>query len=281
MNLRTELTSCQLCGDKSYPDTPFAPYTCYTCQWKLTEQDEAKQLAKPALCYECLVPINTHNNDLLCKICHLKYRVHEVYPGVFISDCFAAGEYEYLKSLGIKQILTIAKELKRHIHPDFVSTYIGIDDSPNENIKQYFDHAHEFISRAPTLVHCFAGISRSAAIVISYIMKMKKINAGDAIVHCRKIRPIINPNHGFIVQLIDYAGELGLHKVSTKKLADELTSEMFTLDEDLDWSTRSTVFSPQHTSPVVPEDKPTDETPDETVDKTAELLDTYVHIKQE
>lgn len=287
MDLRSELTACSVCSKASYPDNTFTPYVCYSCQWKKIIEDEQKELDKQTLCYHCKVPINASGGDLLCNPCHFKTRVHEVYPGLFISDGYVSNQYELLKSLGIKQILTVAKELKRHNHPEFVTMHISIDDHPDENIKQHFPHAHRFISQAPTLVHCYAGISRSASIVISYVMKTAKMNARDAISHCKKIRPIINPNHGFVTQLIDYANELGLHKVSTARLAEEISEEIFTMDEDLNWATRSTIFAPgtvyNEVHPVEPGivdnfvllqslDKPGTQ---------EDFADTFVHVKKE
>ena len=287
MDLRSKLTACSVCNKTSQADNTFIPYVCYGCQWNKINEDEQKELTIQPLCYNCKVPINSTDKDLLCNVCHLKTRVHEVYPGLFISDGYASGQYEFLKSLGIKQILTVAKELKRHNHPEFVTMHISIDDHPDENIKQHFHHTHRFISQAPTLVHCFAGISRSASVVISYVMKTAKMNARDAINHCKKIRPIINPNYGFVTQLIDYANELGLHRVSTARMAEEISEEIFTMDEDLNWATRSTIFTSSTVQneehPVEPGvvdnfvllqslDKP---------DKPDDFVDTFVHVKKE
>ncbi len=57
---------------------------------------------------------------------------------------------------------------------------ISIDDSPFENISQFFGSCFEFISKnikyGNVFVHCVAGVSRSATIVIAYLMRIKKYN---------------------------------------------------------------------------------------------------------
>jgi hypothetical protein len=60
------------------------------------------------------------------------------------------------------------------------------------------------------LIHCMQGISRSAGIVISYIMRKCNMSAKDAFRHVEIRRPGIMPNHSFINQLIDY--EIQLNK---------------------------------------------------------------------
>lgn len=50
-------------------------------------------------------------------------------------------------------------------------------------------------------VHCEAGISRSATIVIAYLMAKHKWTYEQAFVHLKKKRPVILPNLGFESQL--------------------------------------------------------------------------------
>jgi protein-tyrosine phosphatase len=51
------------------------------------------------------------------------------------------------------------------------------------------------------LVHCAAGVSRSASFVIAYIMKSRKIGFDEAYTFVKSKRPIITPNSGFVKQL--------------------------------------------------------------------------------
>ncbi|CAK9823135.1 Dual specificity protein phosphatase 19 [Anthophora retusa] len=51
------------------------------------------------------------------------------------------------------------------------------------------------------LVHCNAGVSRSSAIVISYLMALENIPYDDAYNKVKMIRNCIKPNEGFVKQL--------------------------------------------------------------------------------
>lgn len=58
------------------------------------------------------------------------------------------------------------------------------------------------------LVHCWAGVSRSTTIVISFLMAEHGMSLNDATEHVRKQRWFINPNPGFKNQLKRYEREL-------------------------------------------------------------------------
>jgi len=103
---------------------------------------------------------------------------------------------------------------------------IIIEDFPRENIIKHLDAAHDFIDSAikqgnNILVHCSAGVSRSASIVISYVMKVKKIDYSDAYLLVKTARPIISPNMGFQMQLKKWH-ELGytMNEDEMKKILD-------------------------------------------------------------
>ena len=51
------------------------------------------------------------------------------------------------------------------------------------------------------VVHCYDGISRSATIVIEYLMKMNNMNYLNPFKYVKQKRNIIEPNIGFIQQL--------------------------------------------------------------------------------
>ncbi|KMZ62737.1 hypothetical protein ZOSMA_44G01400 [Zostera marina] len=86
---------------------------------------------------------------------------------------------------------------------------IEVLDAPMENLEQHFDDCIDFIEQAKdsggsVLVHCFAGISRSATIVVSYLMKKHQISALQAIDLVRRKRPKVSPNSGFFMQLKNF-----------------------------------------------------------------------------
>lgn len=56
--------------------------------------------------------------------------------------------------------------------------------------------------QAKILVHCYKGNSRSAAVVAGYLMWKRGMNSKEAIEYIRQRRGFIDPNLGFVGQLI-------------------------------------------------------------------------------
>lgn len=110
-------------------------------------------------------------------------------------------------------VINVAGEIGK---TPYAERYISIPCSDdNFNIGQYFHQTFNLIDRElkagrNVLVHCYAGISRSATIVIAYLMKKKRWTMYRAINFVRSRRLIINPNIFFIYQLQDYQLTLGL-----------------------------------------------------------------------
>ncbi len=160
-------------------------------------------------CKQCNITIVQSNLDYCHECWEKTFEVSCILPDrIYLSDFHTSKNYDLLKKHGIKQILTIGKELPKHDHADFKTMYISLDDAPLEPISAHFNASHEFINQAPTLVHCYAGISRSASLVISYLMKYLNMTFREALTHCRKSRPQVNPNNGFRAQLMEYGGLL-------------------------------------------------------------------------
>lgn len=86
---------------------------------------------------------------------------------------------------------------------------IPVNDVPSANLESYFDYVADLIESNSmrgrrTLVHCVAGISRSASLCIAYLMKYHRMSLRSAHDHVRSRRPVIRPNTGFWEQLIEY-----------------------------------------------------------------------------
>lgn len=77
-------------------------------------------------------------------------------------------------------------------------------DHEEENLEPHLSYCKEIIDRHKNhniLVHCAYGISRSASIIIGYIMTKNNMNYDDAFKFVKDRRQIIRPNFGFVHQL--------------------------------------------------------------------------------
>ncbi|XP_078392014.1 dual specificity protein phosphatase 10-like [Cetorhinus maximus] len=94
-------------------------------------------------------------------------------------------------------------------------------DNSKQNLRQYFEEAFEFIEEAHrsgkgVLIHCQAGVSRSATLVIAYLMKHTLMTMTDAYKYVKGKRPIISPNLNFMGQLLEF--EMDLNKGLTPRI---------------------------------------------------------------
>lgn len=129
----------------------------------------------------------------------------EVVPGeLYLGDWQHAEDADALDHLNIMAVLTIHQR-PRDLRVSRHRTQLAItqDDTDTEAILPHIPKAIDFIEKArekgvATLVHCGAGISRSATLVIGYLMTHYKWNLDKALTHCTNARPVARPNVGFM-----------------------------------------------------------------------------------
>ncbi|XP_066982371.1 uncharacterized protein [Macrobrachium rosenbergii] len=101
--------------------------------------------------------------------------------------------------------------------PDFVQDShfmrIPVNDNFSEKLLPYFNDAFHFIDKVResggcVLVHCLAGISRSATVAIAYVMKHLRLPFDEAYMYVKTRRPTISPNINFVGQLAELDRQL-------------------------------------------------------------------------
>lgn len=86
---------------------------------------------------------------------------------------------------------------------------VDVEDVSHEPIHLYFEGAVEFISNhleqeQRVLVHCRSGVSRSATIVLAYMVSARRYTLHDAFFLTKSNRSIITPNLGFMDRLCEW-----------------------------------------------------------------------------
>lgn len=136
-------------------------------------------------------------------------RATDVLSFLYLGNERDASDITRLKRLGITYVLNVTAHLPKHQSTDdFNFKRIPAIDDCQQNLKQYFEEAFSFIDEArdsgsKILVHCQAGISRSATIVIGYLMKNFRLSLVEAYQQVKGKRPIISPNLNFMGQLLE------------------------------------------------------------------------------
>lgn len=87
--------------------------------------------------------------------------------------------------------------------------HIHIHDQPDQYLYGQFESTTRFINEEisqnkSVIVHCKAGISRSATIVLAYLVRYGGVSLDRAYQIVSEKRPVIDPNPGFRLQLVQW-----------------------------------------------------------------------------
>lgn len=138
-----------------------------------------------------------------------------ILPFLYLGNELDAQDCSQLQRLNIGYILNVTTHLPLYHYDTGIFSYkrLPATDSNKQNLRQYFEEAFEYIEEAHQagmglLIHCQAGVSRSATIVIAYLMKHTWMTMTDAYKFVKARRPIISPNLNFMGQLLEFEEDL-------------------------------------------------------------------------
>lgn len=137
---------------------------------------------------------------------------NEIIPGqLFLGDQHHAQCEDVLQHLGITHIVNATKTVHNRFPGVVQYCRIVVEDSDSEMICYHFNIAFRFMDHAlveserhKVLVHCAQGVSRSATLVIMYLMKKFDWSYSQAYDFAKKHRFQVQPNDGFIDQLREF-----------------------------------------------------------------------------
>jgi protein-tyrosine phosphatase/rhodanese-related sulfurtransferase len=156
----------------------------------------------PYLCAK-FRPVHVHSypNEILPRFLYLGSQDH-------------AHNAEIVDVLKITHILNCTKNSHNAFPNKVIYKRVFVEDTETEKISLYFQKAFEFVEEAldenmrgkenVVLVHCAQGVSRSATIVIMFLMRATGMSVDDAKEFVKQQRNIIEPNEGFLKELRDF-----------------------------------------------------------------------------
>lgn len=132
----------------------------------------------------------------------------QILPQLYVGNYRDSKDPAQLSKYEISHILAI-HDTPRRFFPDKNYLCIMANDSPDQNLVQYFTITNDFIHAARlregnVLIHCLAGMSRSITVCIAYIMSVTQLSWRDGLKVVRAGRAIANPNLGFQAQLQEF-----------------------------------------------------------------------------
>mmetsp|Transcript_6718 Transcript_6718/g.15498 ORF Transcript_6718/g.15498 Transcript_6718/m.15498 type:complete len:254 (-) Transcript_6718:1176-1937(-) len=133
--------------------------------------------------------------------------IDAVIPGLYQSNWRGAENLERMKKLGITHVLSTLSPDENLFPRDLVYLNLAFEDDEKVDPTAFLELACDFISQTmevgACLVHCNAGISRSSALTLAYLVKRRGFTLREALRALRERRPIAWPNQGFMSRLID------------------------------------------------------------------------------
>eukprot|EP00798_Chlamydomonas_sp_ICE-L_P028894 gene28894-32087_t len=219
MNFPTEASSSQQGGGDSAahgqaptPPSPQAPAPAPTRMQRL----------KPAFLGNLDLKALTVNESLLdnspseAQQRRTKFQLFEkqcskITESLFLSGDAVAKSWELLQENKVSHVVNCVGFICEEYFKDKGLQYrtYFLQDTPAEDILSILYDAFEFIDNATSqggrvLVHCSQGVSRSATIVIGYLMWKTGATYDDAFATVKAARGVTNPNIGFCCQLLQW-----------------------------------------------------------------------------
>ncbi|CAL1541514.1 unnamed protein product [Lymnaea stagnalis] len=164
----------------------------------------------------------------------------EVCDGIFLGEGYSAKSIHCMLQLKVTHVLNAALGKDAyHVNTNHVMynkkniQFLGIEatDFINCDMSKYFYMASDFIENGlkgggTVFVHCVQGVSRSATLVVAYLMIKKHMTVQDALRLVRSKREV-SPNPGFLQQLCDLheklknAGHFAVEKPTPERTVSE------------------------------------------------------------
>jgi protein-tyrosine phosphatase len=145
----------------------------------------------------------------------------EVCPGLYIGHVGCAQDAAVLRGCKITRIVDVSAQEYR-VPPGVQRLRLPVPDVPWYDIRSIFGRTNAFIAQGLSqgecvLVHCHWGRSRSASVVLAFLMAFYHMTLDDSLSWLKRKRSVTSPNFGFMQYLRRYERELQYYRSMIKK----------------------------------------------------------------
>lgn len=142
--------------------------------------------------------------------------VSEILPYLFVGNLRDVQDKALLSLLGITHIISVTDCIPASLlnTTEFQCLHLPAVDNHSQDLRPAFENGIQFITEArrnngTVLVHCQAGVSRSVAVVMAYLMHLwPNFNVIRALEFVQARRPVAGPNLHFLGQLQRFHDDL-------------------------------------------------------------------------
>ena len=133
---------------------------------------------------------------------------HAILDNLFLGD-YQSSKNPRLLNLGVTGVVNAAGGLPNPLSGQFKYLKVDLADSALTDIQSHFAAVIKFVNQicksgGKVLINCAAGVSRSTTLVLAYLMASKKMTLKEAYLLVKHIRQVVDPNPGFVAQLIEF-----------------------------------------------------------------------------
>ncbi len=148
------------------------------------------------------------NRGVFGSLYDLTYNSTKIIDRLYLGNSCNARNYYDMQNDNIGLVVNASPCISNYFSKEFEYLNVDVKDISGANILPYLldtvNSMNEYISNHPNrniLVHCFMGSSRSATIIIAYLIKFHNYSLEDAMQYVKEKRIVVNLNKDFYKQL--------------------------------------------------------------------------------
>lgn len=194
-------------------------FPCLICE----QRDKSILSNQLDLCNKCYESFLDKESTITKTIKDYFPEINKITNKIFLGNYDGQNEKAVLKILGITHVLACGATFIDNNNGEYEFLKLKFFDMSTENLFRVLKKAFYFIEKADKVyLHCQSGVSRSASVLIAFLMWKEKMKFKDALTFVRRRRPCIFPNIGFYKQLEEFGQLLEQNNYELDFLNDTL-----------------------------------------------------------
>ena len=127
-----------------------------------------------------------------------------VIDNIYLGSAFNGADYSWLKETDIEIVVNATESISNFFPDEFTYHNFPAEDLGTGSLKLFYEDFCNVVDNNPDkkiLVHCYAGRSRSASLVLYYLITRLDMTLEKALEFLKNKRSIININQEFVQEI--------------------------------------------------------------------------------